>query len=103
MTTRSYVTLGAIVALFLGGAALAGQAPRAGGAAIGGTTSGPAAGTHVKPSTAVQKEGRSVAGGKEMQNIPDASSLAAGSPGIEGKVGAQSGQVPQGRAAPKKK
>lgn len=101
MKTPAYVTLGAIVSLFLGGAAF-------GGAAFmqqqPGNTSGPAAGKNVEPSTAVQKtyEGRSAAEGQVKWGISDASSLAAGAPAVEGKPGTQSGQVTPGRKAPKK-
>lgn len=59
-----------------------------------GSTSGPASGTNVQPSTAIQKEtGRSSVGGP---------STGAGAPGVEGKPGAESGREPQEQTAPKK-
>jgi hypothetical protein len=88
MALRSFVKLFPILALFLGGAALA-QAP--------GTTSGSASGKNVEPSTAIQKEttGRSSASQHELQG----SSNAAGAPAVEGKPGAQSGQTTQGQTS----
>jgi hypothetical protein len=75
------LTICTITSLFFGGVAVA-QQP--------GSTSGPAAGSNIEPSTAVQKqqgEGRSVGG------VPDfrSSAQAAGAPGIEGKPGTQGG------------
>ncbi len=59
-----------------------------------GSTSGPASGTNIQPSTAIQKEtGRSSVGG---------SSTGAGAPGVEGKPGAESGREPQQQTRSKK-
>ena len=74
-----------VLSLCLGGVAFAQQ---------DGSTSGPASGTNVQPSTAIQKEtGRSSVGGP---------STAAGAPGVEGKPGAESGREPQEQTTPKK-
>ena len=59
-------------------------------AADNSNTSGPAQGTHVKPSTAIQKEkmeGGKMKGGKETD-----APAAAGHPGKEGAPGSKSGQ-----------
>lgn len=69
------------------GAAVA-EAPKA-------SISGPANGTNVEPSTAVQKEmeGRSVSGiTKRQASEFIASALAVGAPGVEGSPGTQSGR-----------
>lgn len=62
---------------------------------VNASVSGPANGTNVEPSTAVQKqtEGRSVSGAT-MRTSPDTmgSALAAGAPGVEGAPGTQSGR-----------
>lgn len=50
-----------------------------------GHTSGPAAGTHVEPSTSVQKRNPHLEEG-------DHSGIAAGAPGVEGAKGTQSGR-----------
>jgi hypothetical protein len=74
-----------VLSSFLGGMAFAQQA---------GNTSGPASGTDVQPSTAIQKEtGRSSVSGP---------STGAGAPGVEGKPGAESGRAPQEQTAPAK-
>jgi hypothetical protein len=59
-----------------------------------GSTTGPAAGTDVQPSTAIQKgeSGRSSGGGGDASN-------AAGAPGVEGKPGSESGPLPQNRTS----
>ncbi|WP_159731692.1 hypothetical protein [Methylosinus sp. Ce-a6] len=79
--------------LILGGAALAEQNIESG------RTSGPANGQNVTPSTVTQKsfEGRSGFIDQNEAFALDASALAAGVPGVEGKPGAQSGPVPRGR------
>lgn len=65
--------------LLFGGAAMA---------QISGSSSGPATGKGVEPSTAIQKEeGRSV----DQGNVP----TGAGAPGIEAKPGAQGGAMPK--------
>jgi hypothetical protein len=81
---RPTVTLASILCFSFGQFALAqntGTAPGAGS----GNTSGPAVGTDVQPSTAIQKDqtGRSSTGG--------------GAPGVEGKPGSESGPLPQDR------
>jgi uncharacterized low-complexity protein len=72
-------------ALLLGSAAWAQQT---GGA---GSTTGPAAGTNVQPSTATQKEGTgsSDASGRSATSAPGA---AGGAAGVEGKPGNKSGR-----------
>lgn len=89
---RQTVTLASILFFSLAQFALAqttGNAPGAGP----GNTSGPAVGTDVHPSTAIQKEtGRSGAGGGDASN-------AAGAPGVEGKPGSESGPLPQDRTS----
>ena len=85
---RPTVTLASIIFYSLGQFALAqntGNAPGAGP----GNTSGPAVGTDVQPSTAIQKDG----GG-------DASN-AAGAPGVEGKPGSESGPEDRPSQPPK--
>lgn len=88
MSIRLLMICTAIVVL-LGGVATAQQ---------GGATSGPAAGSNIEPSTAIQKqdEGRSSGVGQDYRG----SSGAAGAPGIEGKPGAESGRAPEGRMRP---
>ena len=86
------MALASVLFLSLGQYALAqgaGNAPAADSA----NTSGPAVGTDVQPSTAIQKEtGRSGAGGGDASN-------AAGAPAVEGKPGSESGQLPQDRTS----
>ena len=78
MFKRSLVAVTS-AALLLGGAAMA---------QTSGSSSGPATGKGVEPSTAIQKqEGRSV----EQGNVP----TGAGAPGIEAKPGAQGGALPK--------
>jgi hypothetical protein len=86
--------------LILGGAALAQQQMQSGG----GRTSGPAIGQNVTPSTVTQKsfEGRSGSIDQNEAFALDASALAAGAPGVEGKPGAQSGPAPRGRGTTSK-
>jgi hypothetical protein len=86
MTIRSFRHVCGFFALSLclGGVAIAQQ---------DGSTSGPASGTNVQPSTAIQKEtGRSSVGGP----------TGGGEPGVEGKPGAESGREPQEQLTPKK-
>ena len=64
-----------------------------------GSATGPAAGTNVEPSTAIQKENSDTSG---AQGAP----AAAGSPGVEAKPGSEGGKAPErpigeGGAAPK--
>jgi hypothetical protein len=59
------------------------------------SVSGPANGTNVEPSAAVQKqnEGRSVSDiAKELPSSVIGSALAAGAPGVEGAPGTESGR-----------
>jgi hypothetical protein len=85
--------------LILGGAALAEQQMTQRG-----RTSGPATGQNVTPSTVTQKsvEGRSSFIDENEGFALDASALAAGAPGVEGKPGAQSGPAPRGRGTTSK-
>jgi hypothetical protein len=88
MTIRISLTLGMIAFIFASGVAFAEQP---------GSTTGPAAGTNVEPSTAIQKENRDDSG---AQGAP----TAAGSPGVEAKPGSEGGKAPEvrpGGAAPK--
>ena len=90
---RPTLALASVLSLALGQFALAqntGNAPRAGT----GNTSGPATGTDVQPSTAIQKgeSGHSSVGGGDASN-------AAGAPGVEGKPGSESGPLPQNRTS----
>lgn len=57
-----------------------------------GHTSGHASGTHVEPSTATQKRN------PHLKDADNASSLAAGAPGVEGSRGTQSGRHPRPRS-----
>lgn len=90
MATRTFAALWAIASFFLSGAALAQQKS--------GDTSGPAVGKNVLPSTAVEKQYEDPSNISEHDKQLGASSRAAGSPGIEGKPGAQSGQGREHRA-----
>ena len=56
-----------------------------------GVTSGPAAGSPVEPSGAVQKDNQKAADVNES-GLAGPSGTSAGSPGVEGKKGTQSGQ-----------
>ncbi|ULO24740.1 hypothetical protein [Methylocystis sp. SB2] len=56
-----------------------------------GVTSGPAAGSPVEPSGAVQKDNPKAADVNES-GVAGPSGTSAGSPGVEGKKGTQSGQ-----------
>jgi uncharacterized low-complexity protein len=79
---RTILTGAAVAsALLIGSAALAQQT---GGA---GTTTGPAAGTNVQPSTATQKQNDSAGG-----SASSAPSAAGGAAGVEGKPGNKSGR-----------
>ncbi|MBG0811121.1 hypothetical protein IY145_17255 [Methylosinus sp. H3A] len=85
--------------LILGGAAAIAEQPTQSG-----RTSGPAVGQNVTPSTVTQKsfEGRSGFIDQNEALALDASALAAGAPGVEGKSGAQSGPAPRGRGTTSK-
>lgn len=84
---RSFtIALATTASLMLGGIAIA-QADDMKSPSAAGNTSGTAAGGNVKPSTAVQKEGRSSS--DAQQHSP-----AAGSPGVEGPAGSENGPAP---------
>ena len=95
---RNPALLWTSLVLILGGAAVAEQQMQ------GGRTSGSATGQHVTPSTVTQKsfEGRSGFIDQNETFALDASALAAGAPGVEGKPGAQSGPAPRGRGTTSK-
>jgi hypothetical protein len=61
-----------------------------------GSTSGPAAGKNVEPSTAIQK------GNSAVSQDRGASSTAAGAPGVEAKPGTEGGRAPAGKPDPGK-
>ncbi len=62
----------------------------------GGSTTGPAVGGNVEPSTAVQKQNRHIPhAGKQKES--GVSGTSAGAPAIEGRPDTQSGQAPKGR------
>jgi hypothetical protein len=90
MAIRISLMLCTIAFLFASGIAFAEQP---------GSTTGPAAGRNVEPSTAIQKENGGDSGARGAPT-------AAGSPGVEAKPGAEGGRVPetrpggQGGAAP---
>lgn len=94
---RITAPLSIVLLLGLSGAAFAQQA-------ASGHTSGPAMGRNVTPSTVTQKffEGRTAFTGEDLEAALDASAMAAGSPGVAGKPGTQSGGAPQGRDATSK-
>jgi hypothetical protein len=81
MAIRISLMLSTIAFLFAGGIAIAEQP---------GSTTGPAAGRNVEPSTAIQKEN---GGDWGARGAP----TAAGSPGVEAKPGTEGGRVPEAR------
>jgi hypothetical protein len=81
MAIRISLTLCTIAFLFSSGIAFAEQP---------GSTTGPAAGRNVEPSTAIQKEN---SGDSGAQGAP----TAAGSPGVEAKPGSEGGKAPEAR------
>jgi uncharacterized low-complexity protein len=84
MRMKTILTGAAVAsALVLGSAAWAQQT---GGA---GSTTGPAAGTNVQPSTATQKENT---GGSDGRSATSAPTAAGGAAGVEGKPGNKSGR-----------
>ena len=91
MAIRISLTLCMIALLCASGVAFAEQP---------GSTTGPAAGTNVEPSTAIQKEN---SGDSGVRGAP----IAAGSPGVEAKPGSEGGKTPEatpgaeGETAPK--
>jgi hypothetical protein len=84
MAIRFFLAICGSACLLASGVAFAQQA---------GSTSGPAAGTNVEPSTAIQKENSGAMGAKEKDK--GASSTAAGAPGVEAHPGAEGGRAPQ--------
>ena len=83
-----------VSSLSLSGMALAAEAPKA-------SVSGPANGTNVEPSAAVQKQALQsrIMEGRSLFSIPKSlpvgilgGALAAGAPGVEGAPGTQSGR-----------
>ena len=81
---KPILTLAFLSALAIAGGAMAQQAKT-------GSTSGPAAGTPVQPSTAVQKENPYITqSGPQMTS--GVSGTSAGAPGIEGSPDTQSGR-----------
>jgi hypothetical protein len=74
------LTLCMVASLFVGGVAFAQQT---------GTTSGPAAGKNVEPSTATQKKNDS------DQQRPEGGPVGGGKPGVEAKPGVEGGAAPQ--------
>jgi hypothetical protein len=81
MAVRIFLTQSLVALLVSSGGAFAAEP---------GITTGPAAGTNVEPSTALQKG--SGAGSSE------GSSVAAGSPGVEAKPGTEAGKAEESRA-----
>jgi hypothetical protein len=78
MAIRIYLTLCQIAFVFASGIAFAEQP---------GSTTGPAAGGNVEPSTTIQKENSGASGAP----------AAAGSPGVEAKPGSEGGKAPEAR------
>ena len=87
MSIRSYLAALGSACLLASGVAFA-QQP--------GSTSGPAAGKNVEPSTATQKKN------SPQPQDRGASSNAAGAPGVEAKPGTESGGAPAGKPGPGK-
>jgi hypothetical protein len=81
MAIRISLRLCTIAFLFASGIAFAEQP---------GSTTGPAAGTNVEPSTAIQKEN---SGDSGVRGAP----TAAGSPGVEAKPGSEGGKALEAR------
>ena len=79
MAIRISLSLCTMAFLFASGIAIAEQP---------GSATGPAAGTNVEPSTAIQKENSDTSG---AQGAP----TAAGSPGVEAKPGSEGGKAPE--------
>jgi hypothetical protein len=83
MSIRIYLVAWGSACLLASGVAFAQQA---------GNTSGPAAGTNVEPSTAIQKDNSAGSGSQDQ-----GSGAAAGAPGAEAKPGTEGGRVPTGK------
>jgi hypothetical protein len=69
-----------------------GRAPPSAVTEATGQTSGPAAGTNVRPPTATQKENPAARGPGAPAGAAGPSSVAAGAPGVEAKRGTQAGR-----------
>jgi hypothetical protein len=80
MAIHGSLTLCTVASLFVGGVAFAQQT---------GTTTGPAAGTNVEPSTATQKKNES------DPRRPEGGPAGGGHPGVEAKPGVEGGAAPQ--------
>lgn len=80
MAIHASLTLCTVASLFVGGVAFAQQS---------GTTTGPAAGKNVEPSTATQKKYKT-----DEQRL-EGGPAGGGSPGVEAKPGTESGAAPQ--------
>jgi hypothetical protein len=82
------------VVILASGAAFAQQHPS-------GSTTGPAAGGDVEPSTAIQKQNPAIPNaGKQKES--GVSGTTAGAPAIEGRPDTQSGKAPSGKEKPVK-
>ncbi len=78
MAIHASLTLCTVASLFVGGVAFAQT----------GTTSGPAAGRHVEPSTATQKQNENDP--RRLEGVP----VGGGHPGVEAKPGTEGGTAP---------
>ena len=81
MAVRASLRLCLVASVFVGSVAFAQQT---------GTTSGPAAGKNVEPSTATQKKNES-----EPQRPEGGGPVGGGKPGVEAKPGVEGGAAPQ--------
>ena len=88
MSIRIYLAAWGFACLLASGVAFAQQA---------GSTSGPATGKNVEPSTATQKENSAKSGSQDQ-----GASTAAGAPGAEAKPGTEGGGAPAGKPGPGK-
>ena len=98
MRVRSYIASAAATALLAVGSAALAQ----------GSTTGPATGGNVEPSTATQKQnpanpaGGGAAAGQGTENVSGGGAVSAGAPGSPARAGTQGGPPPQqGTSAPK--
>jgi hypothetical protein len=88
MSIRIFLAACGSACLLASGVAFAQQA---------GSTSGPAAGKNVEPSTAIQKENSAGSGSQDQSAYP----AAAGAPGAEAKPGTEGGRPPAGKGPAK--
>ncbi|QGM46580.1 hypothetical protein [Methylocystis heyeri] len=90
------------VVILASGAAFAQQHPSGGAPGhSAGSTTGPAAGGDVEPSTAIQKQNPNIPNaGKQKES--GVSGTTAGAPAIEGRPDTQSGKAPSGKEKPVK-